>query len=212
MIVIGLAGAHRTGKTTLANVFADASGAHVCTTSTSSVLKRLGIDPTADIPFSKRLECQREILMQMDRDIESALNLAHSEGGDILIVDRTPVDALAYLIADVSRATDADEGAVRSYIALCRAVLVKHFSGLLQIQPGITFVPEEGKAGNNPIYAEHLNALITGASSMIGMPVAAAQMKRDCLDIEERVKVLAKFVRIVDEHMAATVARGQAIH
>lgn len=207
MIVIGLAGAHRTGKTTLANTFADMTGAHVCVTSTSAVFAGLGIDPKAELPFSERLMCQNRILMQMSADIEKAKDDAHAQGSDIVIVDRTPIDALAYLMADVQRTTPASVDGMRNYIGNCRALLMKHFDGVMQIQPGIPFVEEEGKAQANPVYIEHLNVLIAGASSVIGSPIVTAQMARNCLTMDDRIRVLAKFVRIIGEH----VASGQAV-
>ena len=64
--MIGLSGAHRTGKSSLARAFAEKHGIPFVETSASQVFKDLGVDPAATHDFSTRLTVQEEILKRFD--------------------------------------------------------------------------------------------------------------------------------------------------
>ena len=150
--MIGLVGAHRTGKTTLAKAFSKRYNVPFLQTNVGDTFKRLGYDPKMDYEFSVRLYIQHQILADIERKYK-AMNGAH------FITDRTPLDLLAYTIADVQRANLAPDlvSVFMDYFKKCIAVTNQYFWMVAVIQPGIPLVEEEGKAPANIAYMEHLN-------------------------------------------------------
>src|SRR3569832_345872 len=66
MSLIGLCGAHRTGKTSLAKAYAKKHGIAFMETSVSAIFKELGLDPAASFDFKTRLDIQEVILERLD--------------------------------------------------------------------------------------------------------------------------------------------------
>lgn len=185
--MIGLTGAQRTGKSTLAGAFSVATGIPVLYTSTSGVFKALGLDPTADYPIEKRLDTQRHILDSLERQYRSI-------PGCEFIADRTPIDLIAYMLADVQRSNMSSklEQAVEQYMKDCFTVSNAVFSVLVAVQPGITPVEAEGKAPATFAYTEHISNLVMGL--LVSEYVASAHyyIPRGMTDLEQRVEC-AKF-------------------
>lgn len=181
--MIGLCGAHRTGKTTLARVFAEKHGLAFVETSASAVFKEMGYDPAHTYDFKTRLTVQEEILRRFD-----VLYAGHP-AADSAITDRTPLDMLAYTLAEVDglRLDVEDEARLRRYIDACIAVTNKRFSVLLVVQPGIEVVSAEGKASLSNGYIEHLNTLILGLTVDERIKAAHFYLPRMMLDLEDRV-------------------------
>jgi nicotinamide riboside kinase len=196
-MTIGLTGPHRTGKTTLARAFAEKADLAFVETSTSAVFKELGFDPKADYDFTTRLYIQRKVLEDMNRKYCEAKNL--------FITDRTPLDALAYLLADVQRTNVTDGALVKElgqYQRDCFDVLNRHFAMIMVIQPGIPLVEEEGKAPANEPYIEHLNALIMGLAVSSKVRCKHFQMPRHVTDLDDRINALNNSARKVhDGHL-----------
>lgn len=157
---IGLTGAQRTGKSTLARAYADYAGIKFLPTQASAVFAELGLDPKLDYGIGTRLLVQEAILSRMEADYA----LASAEGS--FIADRTPLDLAAYMLADVQRSTftpGSGVGAlVNDYIERCLMSAGRWFSLIFLVQPGIKAVEAEGKAPACPVFMEHMNAIIGG--------------------------------------------------
>lgn len=154
--MIGLIGAHRTGKTTLARAFSEETGITFAETSSSAVFKELGFDPQKDYDFKVRLFIQNRIL--------DAAEAVYKASGVHYITDRTPLDMLAYTMADIQRSNlDTDDSAMFvDYLERCFEVTNRHFASLIVIQPGIPLVDDKDKAPCNMAYMEHINSLAMG--------------------------------------------------
>jgi predicted ATPase len=197
--MIGLTGAHRTGKTTLARAFSKSYSVPLLETSTSAVFKELGFDPKADYDFKVRLFIQNRIL-------DVAESLYRSEGG-VFITDRTPLDMLAYTMADVQRANlDRDDVTMfMDYMNRCIDVTNHHFASLMIVQPGIALVEEDGKAPANPAYIEHINSLIMGLMADGRIKSRKHFIGRRVIGLEERVNCVKQAVESnLNKHLQAT--------
>src|SRR3569832_662701 len=84
MSLIGLCGAHRTGKTSLAKAYAKKHGIAFMETSVSAIFKELGLDPAASFDFKTRLDIQEVILERLDAMYSMVAPVSFA------IVDRTP--------------------------------------------------------------------------------------------------------------------------
>jgi predicted ATPase len=204
-LTIGLVGAHRTGKTTLARLYAEREQVQFVETTTSSIFKELGFDPKVDYDFKTRLFIQRKILDDMDKKYCSATG--------IFIADRTPLDALTYTLADVTRENINGELAkeLEVYSHDCFRVLNRHFNILMLVSPGIPLVEAEGKAPANTAYIEHFHNLALGL--LVGEYVEANHyfIPRAMTDLETRYDALAAAVNRIQERHEIAMNSGEVM-
>ena len=179
---IGLCGAHRTGKTTIATTVAEQYPLALVRTSTSEVFARHGIDPARPMDFATRLWIQDKILA-------AATEVWQAQSSDF-ITDRTPLDMLAYTMADVRGETEVDDDMFQRYSRHCFQANTTFFHHLFVVQPGIPLVKATGKAALNKSYIDHLNTLIIGLCAAEEQPVPYTVMPRHLLDLSERCRLL----------------------
>jgi hypothetical protein len=199
--MIGLSGAQRTGKSTLARAYAEEHGVKFVATGASATFARLGLDPKKDYDFATRLRIQREILADCDR--------LYEKSGTRFITDRTPIDFLGYTLADVTRenvrgATDRE---LRRYVDDCYACANKHFTVLILVQPGIALVEEVGKAPANVPYMEHLNALMLGLMAEDRLSADHYKIPRRAIELEIRITAVEEAVRKSAQRHVAKMER-----
>lgn len=178
-------GAHRTGKSTLAKLYAEKHGIPFIETPVSAIFKALGYDPAGTFNFSTRLTIQEAILDRLDR-------IYGEVGPTEAITDRTPVDMLGYTIAEAIGNTvqPADQERFAKYVERCIEVTNKRFSVLVLVQPGVPIVDAEGKAAPNAAYIEHLNSLMLGLSVDQRIKVAHFYISRYTTNLQERLAAL----------------------
>ena len=155
--MLSLAGAHRSGKTTLAKILADKLGVDFLETKVGDVFADLGLDPKADMPFLDRLAVQNKIL----RNIEAQYELRR---GQIFIADRSPFDVLGYTIADIQRGTvDPDHRPhVEAHLREGVRIVNTHLAAVMMLQPLQNAPDAEGKAQACPFYMDHVFWVIKG--------------------------------------------------
>jgi len=187
-MMIGLIGVHGTGKTTLAQEVADKLGYQFCKTSTSDIYKRLGKDPAARMTFDERLEVQYAILNELRIEWQSY-------AGENAITDRTPIDLMAYTLADVDSydaLTEKQEAMLSYYLGNCLGVYIKFFDKLA-VLPNISFDLEETdklRANLSWGYTYKLDALLRGILSANGIEFYSVRSS----DLAERVEELRSIV------------------
>lgn len=161
--IILLAGAHASGKTTLATALAERTRTPFFPSKSSAIHAAHGVMGGDDIPFGQRCKVQLAIYTAFCDDFIVALD--GNQGG---VFDRTPIDFAAYLLADVRRSMRQDEIAlVERYVAGCIDQLVS-----VAIPSGAKIFMVErlpqiedrglGKPPANPAYARLIETLITG--------------------------------------------------
>ncbi len=189
--MIGLSGAHRTGKTTLAKALALKCGVKFVETSASSVFAELGLDPAKTYDFSTRLTVQEAILDRFDKIYGE--NVVHD-----CICDRTPLDLLGYTLAEAigNVVTPEDQARLNKYVERCFDVANKRFSTFIIVQPGIPLIEEEGKAALNSAYIEHLNSLILGLSVDERLKATHFYLPRRLTDLQDRIAAVENAVAL----------------
>ena len=176
---LGLCGAHRTGKTTLAIAISSHLNIPFVRTTTSQVFAQLGLDPAEPMDFQTRLFVQNHVL--------DAAEQVWQESASPFISDRTPIDMIAYTLGDIQGKTDVDFDLLSQYIDRCFASTNQFFQNLAIIQPGIPLVYEEGKAALNAAYIEHINVLVIGLCSDRRLKTNVFCNARNAIDLETRI-------------------------
>lgn len=183
--MIGLLGAHRTGKTTLARDFARSEGIPFVQTDVSGTFKRLNYSPKEDYDFATRLFIQEEILTDLE-------DVYANYDDQWVIADRTPLDLAAYTLADIQRQNVPQEmiHEVLTYVERCFDVTNRNFSLVVMVQPGIEIEETEGKAPANMAYIEHLNFIMKGLVNDHRILSYRTVLGRSVLDLNHRVDLL----------------------
>lgn len=209
--MIGLCGAHRVGKSTLAEAFARQQNIPFVRTDVAGILRTLGVDPKADISIEGRLATQEAILYGLTEQYKHAESLT-----TLWITDRTPIDLASYMLADVQRATMADNpelaAMVNRYVDRCIEVANAHFATIVLVNPGIQVVEAEGKAPGCPAYMEHLTMLQAGLMLREDLRTPHFMLPRSMTDLQARVKAIGSvFMRVMERH-GQTRPLGEPLH
>jgi hypothetical protein len=181
---IGLCGSHRTGKTTLAEAVSSNTGMPFLRTGTSQVFQQYGLDPAQPMDFKKRIWIQQRIL-------DAAENMWKAEERQF-ITDRTPLDMMAYTLADIQGTTTVDIDELEAYLARCIDITNTVFSLLVLVQPGIPLMHEKGKAALNEGYLEHLNYVILGLCNDDRIRGTFLYLHRAMTSLDDRVSAVLK--------------------
>ena len=153
---IGICGAHRTGKTTLAKALAKALNMPFVEIGTSAIFAKNNLDPAKPMDFRTRLYIQQQILKHA---VEVWLGMDKP-----FICDRTPIDMMAYTLAEVQGDTldRQTEQELLDYLVQCRISLDRDFGALVLVPPAIPIVDAIGKASPSPNYINHIHLLCLG--------------------------------------------------
>lgn len=157
-MILGLAGSHRSGKTTLARAVAARGGIAFYDGSFGRLARTLGFESVARMSVVQRLTMQNRVLDLYDREIQS-------EVAD-RITDRTPLDMLAYLMAEVGMHAGLEEAASKAIVAYrnrCIALTRDLFDDVFLLQALPVYVVADGKPSDDPAYQTHIQTLIEGA-------------------------------------------------
>lgn len=183
---IGLCGSHRTGKTTLAQAISLKLQIPFLQTRTSSVFKQHGLNPAKPLDFKERLWIQHRVL-------EAATEVWQMETSSF-ITDRTPIDFMAYTLADIQGATYVDFAKLEEYVTACFQVTNQFFTQLAVLQPAIELVYEEGKAALNKAYMEHLNIVVQGLCADERLTCSSMIINRRIINLKERVQSIISVI------------------
>lgn len=182
---IGLCGAHRTGKSTLARLFSEVNGVPMVASSVSAIALRYDFDMDnhrRDEPSFR--EMQDVILDTLEKSFR---------GKPTFISDRAPLDAAAYLIADMQASTGspAFQEGVLQYIDRAIRLTDELFDVVILVPPGIAFEAADGKPGANLAYQEHHHLIVRGL--MGDLTVSNGELARDNLKLDDRLDAVIEF-------------------
>lgn len=162
---IGISGAHRTGKTTLATIFSQSELAkkHNIRLFETNVqnysLWNLTCKSSDYYTFAERIMIQTEILTIL----EDNLNKYHNIN---FISDRTPLDVLAYLFANIDNTTSKFFDTKTNILIGNALEMIKcHFTHIFVILPGINPLLDTEKVGktyNSLAYQEAITNQVIG--------------------------------------------------
>lgn len=161
-MLFGLAGAHRSGKTSLAKKTAEDLGLHFHATSTTEVARSFGFDPVAPMSLEERVALQVALLHHHVKTLDKLPRPA--------IVDRTPADILAYTLAEIHMQSHRVLSAqsletVEQMKDVAIKALQMHYSHVFVISQLPTFEVDPTKAPFNRAFQSHHALLVEGILS-----------------------------------------------
>lgn len=182
---LGICGAHRTGKTTLAKALAKALNMPFVEIGTSAVFAANHLDPAKPMDFRTRLYIQQQIL-------KHAVEIWF-EMDEAFICDRTPIDMMAYTLAEVQGNTlDKElEWELAEYLRDCKEATEKYFHYLFLVPPAIPIVEAIGKASLSKGYIEHIHCLCLALFQRTDVPEIA---EINSVTVADRVAEIRAFL------------------
>jgi hypothetical protein len=183
--VLGLIGAHRTGKSTLARALSEHLDYELVLTNAAQVFKNLAASPRIEHGVDEHLMIHEKLLEQLSKDYLSA------QSGKPFVADRSPLDVVMYLIGDIHRGitfTPAQQNRFDRIVRRAQDLCRFHFSALIRVQPGIPIIDDPTKAPPNKAYIEHLNLVAWGLINDPDLPCVAMSLPRDVVELSARVK------------------------
>jgi len=187
-LALGICGAHRTGKTTLAIALSHKLGIPFIPIDASSVFLQHGYHPSQSFGVSARLFLQQKIL-------EKAESIWFEVDEPSFICDRTPIDMAAYMLTDVSNSEldQHTQDEIMSYLGECFRVAKRYFGKIVLVPPAIPFIPAHDKAAINEPLIFKLHYEISGMLS--ALDVDYRKLPNDCIELSDRVEFVEKFWR-----------------
>lgn len=206
-MIIGLIGAHRTGKTTLAERLAQDFSFTFHRTSITESARKMGIDPVAPMALPTRIQLQQHLLLDFLEQVDK-------QKGPI-IVDRTPIDMAGYLLAEFHMQShlivnDDLQAQVKEYVEACTMVMNNRFLTAMICRPLPNYVAEAGKPDANPAYQHHCQYLMEGLALRVDRRCRIVHF--EATDFETRVGQAHTFLETILNAADVNRRTNPAIH
>lgn len=187
---LGIVGCHRVGKTTLAKAISEKLDMPFVVSDVAGVLNSLDLDASKKMDFSTRMRAQHAIL---------EWHCSQWSEHRVFVTDRTPMDFLMYTMGDIDQSSsDWDMGVLESYANACFSATNRHFSLVLQVEPGIPIVKTKKNTGACvPAFMEKLNLIMKGLLCDSRLETEAAAMPRDILNHDQRLDIACDYVEVM---------------
>lgn len=179
----GIAGAHRSGKTTLARAVSVQHGLEYLDANVSGTIAEMGYTPRQELPFKERLKVQNAIL--------ESLAIKYALMGDKeFVTDRTPMDVLGYTFSEVQRASLDDEDRVAFTQHVERAIKVSgtHLQGIMLVQP-VYGAPELDKSAQAcSVYMRHVYICIRDMMEQLAPALTGRTLVGQSAEMEQEAR------------------------
>lgn len=160
----GISGSSRSGKSTLAKALAQTLNLPYVDSSTTALMKQSGYNPVANMSIADRIDAQEKLLI--------SYVLLMQKAPRVFITDRTPIDMLAYTLAEVTmHNTNAEiSQRINLYAERCMNATGNLFSLLFVTRPLPFYEVAPDKPPPNSAYQSHIHLLIEGAVHACSVP------------------------------------------
>jgi predicted ATPase len=199
-MIYGVAGASGTGKSTLCQHVSDALSIPFVRTSVTDMARKAGFEAVGRLSILDRIALQDSLLDQFN-------DLLQKARGPV-IFDRTPIDLIGYLGAEIHMHSHLDLAAeqlesVNSYITRCQTLTGTYFDRVFVAGLLPDYESADTRPNYNPAYQRHVHLLITGAA-------VASEVNLDCVllttdSLHDRVEIVCD--QITDRMKAIEEAR-----
>lgn len=186
---IGLTGAHRVGKSTLAEVLAKDTKAKYAPVGISDMQAAYGYDSSKqDYPWEERKKIQELLLGEFSNQL-LGLRVYHVEpvNRPLKITDRTPLDLVGYAMWSFpDNPTKEDTAWLENYIQLCIELTNRNYRGVALVQPGISLVSSPTSAAADIEMIETLNQCYLSLFLDPRLRIKKFIIPRELIDVDRR--------------------------
>lgn len=159
-MLYGLTGSSGTGKTTLARAVAESLSVEFVPTSITASGKRHGYDPVGMMSLADRIQLQHHLL----DDLAELMK----EGSRPAILDRTPIDLIGYMFAEIDmhshiRLTQEDIDRLEVYRQRCLDLTATYFDHVFVTTPLPVYETADTRPVANAAYQQHSQMIMEGA-------------------------------------------------
>jgi hypothetical protein len=160
-MLFGFAGAHRSGKTTLAKAVAETLGIHFHPFGISEKAKLMGYNSVSDLPIEERIKLQEALL---DMHLDEVDDLPRP-----CITDRTPLDMIGYMMAEVTmhNTTEAMGDRIHKYMEQCLKATKTNFDMVIVTRPLPIFELDPKSPPPNLAYQWQHQLIVEGSAAQI---------------------------------------------
>lgn len=181
MMLYGLCGASGVGKTTVGELIADALDVSFQRTSLTEVATRHGYNSVGMLNLSQRIDLQEKFL-------QDHLNVIGALKG-VTIIDRTPIDFAAYMLAEVYMTsaqdmTQEDIQRISAYVVQCMWAAKRNYDFIFHLAPLPFYEQSTTRPIENSAYQRHVDLLIRGLLSEMSGSMSHAIL--NTTDLNER--------------------------
>lgn len=202
--MLGLIGAHRVGKSSLATHLAAKFGFKFIPVSISKMQKKYGFDSSnQSYDFEIRMEIQEHLLFEFKRLLELHISIPRLARIHLTrdvkpepIFDRTPLDLIGYTLIHVSdQLTDQQSTWLLEYIDRCINLTNEYFTHVMLVQPGIPLVSDNTTSARASAgIIEHLNAVYLAYMVDPRVKSKTSILSREVLDMDERANYFKEHI------------------
>ena len=195
----GLSGPSGTGKTTLATAISEQMGIELYLTNTTAILAEHGINPVGINSVEGRLTLQ-ELLLENHFAVTQKLPRP-------FISDRTPLDYIAYMLAEVAmHGTDAALGArIDAYVDRALFVADNTYQSIFICSALPVYEHDPKRPPFNLAYQRHFQMIVEGA---LGRTQIENRIQLRTTDHAERLRFT--FEHIIEAAKEISAARSAA--
>lgn len=206
-MIIGLTGAHRCGRTTLAEKFAELTEYEFIPANIHEAQKEIGFDSSnQSYGFADRMSIQEHLLKHLEKVYAANSNKK-------VIVDRTPFDLAIYTLAAAHDKLTAEESErMSAYLMRCIEASNRYLNTVVVVQPGIKIVETEKSPACNDSYLQKLNAMAIGLLNDERSRVAHFYIPRYVLDLDARVNAIKYAIDITERRAGEKLAKRTEKH
>jgi hypothetical protein len=185
-MAFGFAGAHRTGKTTLAKKVAEDLGWFYHDASVSKIMREAGINAVGDVPIMQRIEAQEFLLKRYLKELQWASRP--------MVTDRTPLDMIGYMLGEITMHNNTPEVGERvyDYMMECLSATITQFDTIILVRPLATYTVDPKSPPLNRGYQAMVQLLVEGAASMVADHCYIEGLEMD--NLQERISVSKGFL------------------
>lgn len=198
-MILGLIGSHRTGKTTLAEAYAEKTGATIVKMDVGGLQRKLGFDSSnQSYDFDTRMDIQERLLFCFEEIYKSV-------SGEDAVVDRTPLDLIGYtMLAVKDDLSEAQSDRLNKYVQDCINLTNEHFTALVLVQPGIPLTTAVTSAKSCTALMEKLNLIYLGTITDERTVTPHFYIPRAMIKLEHRVKACELAMKKATERLRLT--------
>lgn len=206
-MIYGLIGASGSGKTTLAKAVAETLDVAYVPSSITESARRHGFDAVGALSLPDRVKLQFHLL-------EDHLELI-DKAPRPMITDRTPIDMVAYLLAefdmhshDTFEANDDTLHEVERYSFLGRQTTVFHYDHVFMLGRLMHYEADAKRPAVNPAYHRHTELIMKGLLAEVGTGCGYSILATERLDFRQDYvcEVISTRLDQHEEHRASCKA------